>query len=137
MRSIIMDNRRQAAMLAAALMVAGARLLLHPGGIGTGKLRVLIVEETAQRGQLPPDQAAVFTAKAIRDYAGTHCVEGGFLTLDKDADLSKLPAAWKPLAANPKSLPWMAIEVNGRIHAGPLPGTVEKTLALLQRYGGA
>jgi hypothetical protein len=126
---------------AAACALAAAAMFLTHGGATTGKLRVLIVEESAARASLPAAQVEILAAKEIRDYAKGHCLEEdglpAFRVFDKDDDLGKLPAAWREIAKRPhKSLPWITVAVGGTYYDGPLPADIPATLALLKKYGG-
>lgn len=86
----------------------------------------------------------------------------GFWILDKDVDVSGLPkhwqdawirslskiAAWKPpstpLNANGKpkgtaatnAIPWLLVSNGTTGYEGPLPSSVDETLALLKKFGG-
>ena len=110
-----------------------------PAPIPGEGFRVLIVEEaTEERSKLPASQQLIFTAKAIRDYAKEHCVTDGFRILDDDADMSREASVWQEAMKAPRaSLPWLLV-TNGKTgFSGPLPLTVDDTLAILKKYGGA
>lgn len=106
-------------------------------------LRVLIIEETAERHKVPSKQLVILTAKAIRDYAKEKCAKGpgghpDFRVWDKDVDASKdgSPALRTMLAKPRQSLPWIVITNDKTEFSGPLPASVDETLALLKKYGG-
>jgi len=135
------DKRGKAVLAFVALVVMGSGLLLFQEGTGTGKLRVLIVEESSDRASLPAEQAAIFTSKTIRDYAVQHCLDEdgvpAFRVFDKDDDLSKLPEAWRNIASRKhSSLPWVTIACGGKYYDGPLSKDVPTFLAELKKYGG-
>lgn len=104
-------------------------------------LRVLIVEETAERHRLMPDQIAMLTAGEVRNYlvAKTAKVGNtpGYRILDKDADLKFEDAYWRDLMGKPRSsLPWIVIKNDKTEYAGPLPKSIAEVMALLKKYGG-
>lgn len=107
-------------------------------------MRVLIVEETAERSKLPAPQLAALFSEALYDYLSARCVPGPdgktpeWRVFDKDADLSRSGEAWrKAFARERKSLPWLVI-LSGEtsVFEGPLPGNLPDLLALLKRFGG-
>lgn len=107
------------------------------------KLRVLIIEETATRVQLPPSQVAVFTSTDIREYARKNCSKGpdgktaDFRIYDKDVAVSKEPQWVQSAFAEPRQkLPWIVLSNGVTGFSGPLPESPEATLELLKKYGG-
>lgn len=119
---------------------------VDPKPIPAGNLRVLIIEETADRTnatKVPPAQATIFTAKAVRDYCDAKCLKVNGLpeykTIDKDQIASPtLPQVWKDMAAKwvGKPTPWIIIANDKSAYSGPLPANVADTVALLTKYGG-
>lgn len=110
-----------------------------------GQIRVLIVEETADRGKpamKPWVDGRVFTSTLIREYLNTHCSKTGNMPdwrwFDDDTDLSGESQKWKDAMAMPRSsLPWIVI-CNGKdCYSGELPQTADAVLALLRKWGGA
>lgn len=108
-----------------------------------GQLKVVIVEETAARNNLPPKQVLVFTSADIRAYALKACSKAAdgktadFRIYDKDVSVAQEPqwvqAAWKEPR---QSLPWIVLSNGVTGFSGPLPQTAEETLSLLKKYGG-
>lgn len=116
-------------------------------------LRVLIVEETANRGLYPKTKRDVLQTTApgsFRDYAAKHGAPGpdgktpDVNYLDDDDSIDQMPAWWAPVwEQRPREeegqatgqLPWLVIS-NGRTgYVGPLPEESE-AIALIQKYGG-
>ncbi len=107
-------------------------------------LRVLIVEESADRPKLPASQQSVLFSKSVRDWLDAHCVDGeggvkDWGIFDKDADLSRYSRHLREMLARPRtSLPWVVIKGDGGIvHEGPLPVDVPAALNLLGKYAPA
>ena len=107
---------------------------------------VLILREASGTG-LPANQQSIFNSPRILKTAG-RCVTipGGtdkfFRVWDddySDDDLADVPQALRDAyrsvlrQANGK-LPWIAIATATGGHSGPLPGTVDETLSLLEQY---
>lgn len=112
-----------------------------PAPIPGGELRVLIVEESADRAKLPAAQQAVLFSPRVRDYLNTNCAVGPdgktpeWRILDKDTDLSGESAIWQAVMKRPRqSLPWIVIGYGNTGYEGPLPATVDEMLKLLARY---
>lgn len=114
-----------------------------PAPIPTAGLRVLIVEETANRGQLPPGQADVMfargpgslwefmRAKGAKDAAGNPELR----VFDKDRNLSADPPHWQEAMKRPRtSLPWLLVSNGKAGYEGPLPRTTEEVLAIVRKY---
>lgn len=97
--------------------------------------RVLIVYES--KFGVPP----VAIDSGVRNYLNAKCVkEGGtaeFRIWDKDTVTSYAPKLWQDAMARPRqTVPWIIISNGTSGHEGPLPTTVESTMALLKKYGG-
>lgn len=111
-----------------------------PGPV-TG-LRVLIVEESGERGKLPAAQQSVLFSKTVRDWLDTNCrlwPEGmirDWGMFDKDFDLSQYSKDLQTLMARPRtSVPWVVIAGDkGVVHEGPLPANVPAMMELLNRF---
>lgn len=107
----------------------------------TGQLKVLIVEETGSRGELPSSQISVFTSLDIRDYVKKACSKTGeqpdFRVYDKDVSVATEPE-WikKAFSEQRQGLPWILISNGTTGFSGPLPKDVSETLSLLKKYGG-
>jgi hypothetical protein len=106
-------------------------------------LRVLIVEESADRSKLPAAQQAVIFSKTVRDYLNAKCAPDpiagwkAWRIFDPDVDLSGEAQVWKDALKRPRgALPWIIISnpKKGGFE-GPLPENVQKTLDLLKQYG--
>ena len=110
----------------------------------TSGLRVLILEESAERAKLPSAQLAVLFAEQVRTYLEAKCVPGPdgktkeWRIWDKDttthAERDKNFREW--IGRKRTSLPWIVIQNNATIYEGPLPANVTDTLALLKKFGG-
>lgn len=106
-----------------------------------GNLRVMIIEETAERHKLLPDQIAMLTAGEVRNYLVSKTAKvgntPGYRVLDKDADLKFDETYWRELMAKPRqSLPWIVIKNDKAEYSGPLPKTIPEAMSLLKKYGG-
>lgn len=104
-------------------------------------LRVLILEETSQRSELPASQLSVLTSTEIRGYLNSKCVRASagpeFRFFDVDTDLSPQEKHWQDVVKRPRaSLPWLIISTGTSGYEGPLPKTIPETLELLKKYGG-
>lgn len=113
-----------------------------PAPIPGDGFRVLFVIETADVSKLPKEQLTILTAKSIRDYLNAKCVKVGnqpeYRIWDKDIDVTHAGPIWQQAMQRPRqSLPWLIISDGKTGYEGPLPKTVDETLALLKKYGGA
>ncbi len=113
-----------------------------PGPVGS--LRVLIVEETAERSKLPPAQLLALTSGDVRDYLDGHCAKDAgapaWRLLDKDTDVSNETPEWQSEFAVVKAEapPAIAIKSGRRwTKPQPLPKDTDSLLKLLKKYGGA
>lgn len=112
--------------------------------IPAGGMRVLILEETADRSKLPPAQLSVLFDKRVRDYLDSKTPLGSdgktheWGIYDQHTDLSGVGAMWEELRKRPHaSLPWIIVTSEGKVvHEGALPANTDETLALLKRFGG-
>lgn len=114
-----------------------------PAPIPADGLRVLIVEDVAQRVKLPAAQSAILFDKSVRDYLNSKCVAGAdsktkeWRIWDKGVDASAESKLWQDAVKRPaKSYPWLIISDGKTGYEGPLPADVDATLALLKKYGG-
>ena len=118
-----------------ALLVLGGRGcgVVTPAPIAASGYNVLVVEETADRGALPPEQLAALTSTTIREWIEKQ--PGTVLVVDKDADVSVLTEPWQQAFRRPHAtLPWIVVSNGVTGYEGPLPGTVDELQALLERY---
>lgn len=116
-----------------------------PAPIAVSGLYVLIVEETASRGELPAGQRAIIQgtgAGSVREYLAAHCAKDSkgrpeFRVLDTDDDLARDSKLWQEVWARPrKSVPWIVISNGKSGFEGPLPKSVAECLKLLEKFGG-
>lgn len=112
-----------------------------PPPIPVDGFRVLIVYETS--APLTPTQHSIVFGKRVRDYLTSHCVKGDdgktpeARIFDKDIDASSDSALWQDAMKRPRTaIPWILISTGKTGFEGPLPATVDETLALLKKYGG-
>jgi hypothetical protein len=105
------------------------------------RFRCLIVYESSELGKMPPAQKAIIFTKDLRDYLNSTCVLGPdgstkeWRIYDKDVDMSGETAVWQGvMKRNHPTIPWIVIGNGKTGFEGPLPATVEDTLALLKKY---
>lgn len=128
----------------------GGIVPLPPAPIPGDGLRMLIVEETADRGKLPRPQAAILQSTRIREYLNSHCAKGAdgktpeWRQLDDDFTADQLkfeqPNFVKAYAdaktASGGKTPWLVISNGSSGVSTPLPATEDEVLAELKNYGG-
>lgn len=119
-------------------LLQGESLLSPPSPIKSPGFVVLIVEETANRSQLPQGQHDTIVGSAVgmpREYVTTK--GGQWRVLDaspKSAEL-EVPAIREAFALPRTSLPWI-VASNGRTgFSKPLPATTAEVLADLKQLG--
>jgi hypothetical protein len=102
-----------------------------------------MVYETSIIQKLPPAQSAVLFSKKVRDYLDAKCARGAdgrtpeYRIWDQDIDTTAAGALWQAaMKRERKSLPWLVVSTGKSGYEGPLPATVDETLALLKKYGG-
>lgn len=110
-----------------------------PAPIPVAGFRVLIVEETAERGKLTAGQRAAIFGKATRDFLDAKCIkesnQAGYWILDKDVNVSGLADHWRVVFSRErKSHPWLIVSNGKTGWEGPLPDKIEDTMALLVKY---
>lgn len=115
-----------------------------PAPIPTDGMRVLVVEESADRSKLTPGQLNAMFAKSVRDYLSAKCAKGPdgktpeVRYIDKDTPnlTGHSPFFVEAFSRPRQNLPWLIIS-NGVIgYEGPLPGSEAEMLDLLRKYGG-
>lgn len=110
---------------------------------GPSGLRVLILEESADRPGLPRGQLAAITSTAIRDYVKSKA-QDAFRLLDDDLNAEGMVGwsdAWKASYEQAKRLsegvlPFIMVTNGTTGTAVKLPDTEAATLELIRRYGG-
>lgn len=81
-------------------------------------LRVLVVEETADRGKLPESLLSSMVSMDWKNIAGS----GNWRMLDKDAPITKEePWVKAAMAVERDSLPWLLISNGNSGYSGPVP----------------
>lgn len=115
----------------------------NPAPIPDPGFRAMIVFESADLSKLPAAQAAHVLSGPLRTYLTGHCVAepGGqkaWRFYDKDVDASRDLPVWKTALerVRGKPTPWLIVSNGKAGFEGPLPATVNDTLALLKKYGG-
>jgi hypothetical protein len=131
---------------ALAKVAAGSTVTLTTGGdpapIPLAGLRVLIVEESKDRTKLPKAQYEQLFSKTLRDYLNANCTDDpqtgtkkAWWILDQNADAGQLAKHWQDALKRPrKGTPWVIVSNGKAGYEGPLPATLEETLALLKKY---
>ena len=115
-----------------------------PAPIPVAGLRVLIVEETEDRPKLPANQTLILGSTLLRSWLNASCAKGAdgrspeYRILDKDTPMATDAKHWQDAMKRPRSqLPWIVISNGTTGFEGPLPATVDETLALLKKFGGS
>lgn len=104
---------------------------LEPTGV-TG-LRVLVVEETAERGELSPDQLAIFNSVEIRERI--EAADGQVLFLDADDKTRELSPEWQRLRDRIQTRPPVVVFANRkRAKEMALPPTIDSFLESLEGF---
>lgn len=103
-------------------------------------LRIMIVYESRDVNR-PSVQGTIMFSTTLREYARTHCVTVNrnpeFRLFDKDVSLTGESKIWQDAMARPRqSLPWLLISNGKAGYEGPLPATLDATMALVKKYGG-
>lgn len=106
-------------------------------------LRVLFVEESADRARLPREQYHALYSPNVASYLNAKCAAGPSGTpdwrrWDDDADVSLAGPIFREMLSAPRqSLPWVVIRGDAGIVASePLPKNEAELLSLLRRHGG-
>ena len=109
-------------------------------------LTVMVVRESQLGGELPPEQAAIFTNSKVIGWWNDNCVKldgsSAARIWDDDYTDSQLGnthpvlrnAYRETLKDADGRLPWIAISTGSDGYSGPLPANVDDTLALLEQY---
>lgn len=98
-------------------------------------LNVLIIEETADRLELPAGQRDIITAT---DWRTKWQAKGGEIRVRDPSDPQPNDLAkWNTAMSRPRSgLPWVIISNGQTGYEGPLPESLTEWEALLAKYGG-
>lgn len=103
--------------------------------------RVIFVRESGIT--LPASQAAVPGAKVIRDYLFVKTTREngvtGWREYDPDTDATNeqpvMRALWEAVKPKIKTVPCIAVEVNGKVEIHPYPANAAEVLVLLKKAG--
>lgn len=105
---------------------------------------VLIVYQ--DKVPLPAGQHSVIYGKAIRDYLNAKCPRepggnAGWRIWDADLDVSFAPKHFQDAYKLAKvqsagRLPWLVVSDGKTGWVGPVPATLDETMAILKRFGG-
>jgi hypothetical protein len=113
-----------------------------PAPIPVAGLRMLVVYKLVDMGKLPAAQRDILYSTTIRDYMRQHGAKAADGTAesrfwDESEDVSKESQLWQDAFKRPrKSLPWLIISDGKTGYEGPLPGSTDEMMGLLQKYGG-
>ena len=112
-----------------------------PAPIADAGFRVLMVYDDTKA--MPQDQTDVLRSTTLRSYLNSKCAVGSdgktkeWRIWDQSTNSSLDTPLWDAAFKRPrKSLPWILISTGKTGFEGPLPATVDDTLALLKQYGG-
>lgn len=108
-------------------------------------LSVIILREAQEAHLLPPAQRSIFNSAKVIGWCTQNCTklngQPAFRIWDDDYTrpmFANAPAvltdAYFLLLEQATTRPWIAISDGKRGFSGPLPGTVDETLALLQKF---
>lgn len=107
-------------------------------------LKVLILEETADRPKLPSAQQSLLTGKKFRDFLDGKCADDpdtntkkAWRIADKDQDLRQVAKYYQDAQAKAKGQPMPRIVVGsdqGVIYEGPLPASLSEAQALINKF---
>lgn len=121
-----------------------------PSPIPADGLHVLILYETG--AQLTIGQRASIFGGEVRSYLNSKCPKIGntpqYRIYDKDIDTTNESKLWQDAVKRAKGMnasrvhtpatawPWIIVSTGKGGFEGPLPATMEETLALLKKFGG-
>lgn len=116
---------------------------VDPAPIPVDGFRVLFVVETSDASKLPKEQLAILTSGEVRGYLNSKCVSGPdgvtkeWRQWDQNVKTDGESKLWQDaMKRNRASLPWIVISDGKTGFEGPLPATIQATLALLRKFGG-
>lgn len=110
-----------------------------PDTLDKNKIKVMIIEESSVRSQLPIGQFAAIFSKDVRAKLNEICSKtdgkADWRVVDKDSDLSADANVWQQAMKLPRSsLPWLHISDGTKGVSMPVPTSEEEMLAILNRY---
>lgn len=112
-----------------------------PTPIPTKGFRALIVYESSDLSSYPAKQVDILFNKTLREYLNQKCVKGEdgktpeYRIFDKDISPKNESKIWQDAMARARSgLPWLLVSNGESGWEGPLPGTLEETMAILKKY---
>lgn len=112
-----------------------------PAPISVAGLRVLIVYESADIGKYPKGQQELLYSRTLRDFLNQHCPAGDdgktkeWRIFDQNVETKNESKLWQDAMARPRaSLPWIIVSNGKTGFEGPLPGTLDDVMKLVQKY---
>lgn len=117
----------------------------NPPPFPSDGLRVLILEETADRGKIPRSQLEILASTTLTKWLNEHCVKDGWRKLDDDTtaeELKFMAPVWQQAFEQTKTqskgaTPWIAVTNGKSGESVPLPQTEAELITLLAKYSGA
>lgn len=114
---------------------------LPPAPIPVAGLRVLIVYDATKETELPVSQQAIIRGKKMDDYLNAKCAIGPdgktreFRMWPATTVLTDdVPPLWvEAMKREKKSFPWLMVSDGKTGYEGPLPQTVDQTIAIIDK----
>jgi hypothetical protein len=111
--------------------------------IGAGGFAVLVTFDSSVTTR-PPGELSVLYGKAVREYLDANCVADptapgwkAYRIWPADSDTARAPKLWSDAFGKTRgSKDWILIGNGTGGYSGPLPKTVDETLALLKKHKG-
>jgi hypothetical protein len=109
-----------------------------PAPIPARGLHVLLTVESGEN--LTPGEQAILYGEQVRNYLESKCqkyTDGSraFRIYEKDTDVSEDWPVWRDAMARPRTAnKWIVVSNGVTGYEGPLPGSPEEALALIQKY---
>lgn len=114
---------------------------IDPAPIAEIGNRVLIVYESSQVQNYPPQQQAILSSTRLRKYLNDTCVKDAtgqpeYRILDQHTEFTGGDdGVWpKAMEIQRDSLPWIVVSNGKRGISAPLPPTIDETIALGNKY---
>ena len=96
--------------------------------------KVLIVEDAGRRDRLLPDQVDIFTSATFRQSLNEYQAELRIWNQAVDVE-NESDAGFKSMLLQPRTeLPWLIISGKAPGFSGPLPKSLDETLATIKRF---